>query len=136
MGRERAARTSAPDHDRSRRSGPEPSRPARVARPSPFGLHDALGNRGVERLAQSSRGARRIAGPPADLAAIPVGAGIATFESAVDLAGIAVSLAREELLFAGDEEARKLLNSVTAVFSAAAARLAELQSDRLRDLIA
>jgi len=74
--------------------------------------------------------------PPADLAAIPVGAGIATFESAVDLAGIAVSLAREELLFSGDEEARKLLNSVTAVFSAAAARLAELQSDRLRDLIA
>ena len=74
--------------------------------------------------------------PPKELAALPIGAGIASFQSAIDLAGIAVSLAREELLFAGDDEARKLLNNVTAVFSAAASRLAEIQSQRLRDVIA
>jgi hypothetical protein len=74
--------------------------------------------------------------PPKDLAEIPAGAGIATFQSVMDLAGIAVSLAREELLFSGDEEARRLLNSVTAVFSAAAGRLAELQSRRLRGAVA
>ena len=74
--------------------------------------------------------------PPKDLASIPIGAGIASFESAVDLAGIAVSLAREELLFSGEDEARKLLNNVTTVFAAAAKRLAELQSNRLRDAIA
>jgi hypothetical protein len=74
--------------------------------------------------------------PPKDLASIPTGAGVATFQSAVDLAGIAVSLAREELLFSGEEEARKLLNNVTAVFSAAATRLAVLQSQRLRDMVA
>ena len=73
--------------------------------------------------------------PPNALAAIPAGAGVATFESALDVAGIAVSLAREELLFAGDEEARAMLNSVTAVFSAAAARLAQIQSQRLRGSI-
>lgn len=73
--------------------------------------------------------------PPKDMAALPIGAGIATFQSAVDLAGIAVSLAREELLFSGDEHLRTLLNHVTAVFSAAATRLAELESQRLRDLI-
>ena len=74
--------------------------------------------------------------PPKDLAAIPAGAGIATFESALDVAGIAVSLAREELLFSGDDNARHLLNSVTAVFTAAATRLAEIQSQRLRDRLA
>ena len=72
--------------------------------------------------------------PPKDLACIPAGAGVATFESALDVAGIAVSLAREELLFSGDEASRSLLNNVTAVFAAAATRLAEIQSRRLRDL--
>ena len=71
--------------------------------------------------------------PPNDLASIPAGAGIATFESAMDVAGIAVSLAREELLFSGDESARTMLNHVTAVFAAAAMRLAEIQTQRLRD---
>jgi hypothetical protein len=74
--------------------------------------------------------------PPKDLAAIPAGAGIATFESALDVAGIAVSLAREELLFSGDDNARHMLNRVTAVFTAAATRLAEIQSQRLRDRLA
>ena len=70
--------------------------------------------------------------PPSDLAAIPSGAGVATFESAMDVAGIAVSLAREELLYAGGDSGRELLHSVTKVFAAAAARLAEIQSQRLR----
>src|SRR4249920_2546989 len=70
--------------------------------------------------------------PPSDLAAIPSGAGVATFESAVDVAGVAVSLAREELLYAGSDSGRELLHSVTKVFAAAAARLAEIQSQRLR----
>ena len=74
--------------------------------------------------------------PPNDLAAIPAGAGVATFESALDVAGIAVSLAREELLFSGDADARKLLNNVTAVFAAAATRLAEIQARRMRDQLA
>jgi hypothetical protein len=74
--------------------------------------------------------------PPTDLAAIPVGAGIATFDTALDVAGIAVSLAREELLFMGDGDSRDLLNNVTAVFTAAAMRLAEIQSQRLRDKLA
>lgn len=74
--------------------------------------------------------------PPAQLAGIPAGAGIAAFDSALDVAGIAVSLAREELLFAGNDESRTLLNSVTAVFAAAATRLAEIQSQRLRDSMA
>jgi hypothetical protein len=74
--------------------------------------------------------------PPTDLAAIPAGAGIASFESALDVAGIAVSLAREELLFIGDEDSRTLLNNVTAVFPAAATRLAEIQAQRLRDKLA
>ena len=74
--------------------------------------------------------------PPKDLAAIPAGAGVASFDSALDVAAIAVSLAREELLFSGDETSRALLNSVTTVFSAAATRLAEIQSQRLRDKLA
>lgn len=74
--------------------------------------------------------------PPTDLASIPTGAGIASFETAVDVAGIAVSLAREELLFRGDETARGLLNNVTTVFTAAATRLAEIQARRLRDRLA
>ena len=74
--------------------------------------------------------------PPSDLAAIPAGAGVATFESAADLAGIAVSLAREELLYAGDDRGRELLNSVTKVFTVAATRLAEIQSQRLRSRLA
>ena len=74
--------------------------------------------------------------PPSDLAVIPAGAGVATFESAVDLAGIAVSLAREELLYSGNDSGRELLHSVTKVFAAAAARLAEIQSQRLRDSLA
>lgn len=74
--------------------------------------------------------------PPQDLAAIPAGAGIASLESAVDVAGIAVSLAREELLFSGDDQARTLLNNVTTVFAAAAMRLAELQSQKLRNRLA
>lgn len=74
--------------------------------------------------------------PPNELAGIPAGAGIATFESALDLAGIAVSLAREELLFRGDGESRDLLNNVTAVFTAAATRLAEIQSRRVRNKLA
>src|SRR4051812_39632058 len=61
--------------------------------------------------------------PADDLAAIPARAGIAALESSVDLAGIAVSLAREELLFAGDEKAGELFTNVTAVFAAAATRL-------------
>lgn len=74
--------------------------------------------------------------PPKDLASIPAGAGVASFETAIDIAGIAVSLAREELLFGGDGEAKALLHSVTTVFSAAAMRLAEIQSQRLRDRLA
>ncbi|HET9651462.1 MAG TPA: hypothetical protein VFP36_04700 [Usitatibacter sp.] len=74
--------------------------------------------------------------PPADLASIPAGAGVASFQTAVDVAGIAVSLAREELLFRGEEPARAMLNNVTAVFTAAAMRLAEIQSQRLRDRLA
>ena len=74
--------------------------------------------------------------PPTDLAAIPAGAGIASFDSALDVAAIAVSLAREELLFAGDEPSRVLLNSVTTVFAAAATRLAEIQAQRLRNKLA
>lgn len=73
---------------------------------------------------------------PKDLATIPAGAGVATFETAADLAGIAVSLAREELLFRGDKSARALLNNVTKVFTAAATRLAEIQSQRLRNRLA
>jgi hypothetical protein len=71
--------------------------------------------------------------PPSALAEIPAGAGVATFESAVDVAGIAVSLAREELLYAGSDSGRELLHSVTKVFAAAATRLAEIQSQRLRN---
>jgi glutaminase len=74
--------------------------------------------------------------PPKDLAAIPAGADVASFEQAVDMAGIAVILAREELLFRGDDDARAMLNSVSTVFSAAATRLAEIQSQRLRDRLA
>ncbi len=74
--------------------------------------------------------------PPKDLACIPAGAGVASFETAIDVAGIAVSLAREELLFVGDDQAKALLNNVTTVFSAAAMRLAEIQSQRLRDRLA
>ena len=74
--------------------------------------------------------------PPGDLAAIPAGAGIASFDSALDVAAIAVSLAREELLFSGDETSRVLLNSVTTVFATAATRLAEIQARRLRDKLA
>jgi len=74
--------------------------------------------------------------PPRQLAQIPVGAGIAGFDSAVDVAGIAVSLAREELLYGGEQTTRDLLNHVTAVFAAAATRLAEIQSQRLRDSLA
>ncbi|HWH40938.1 MAG TPA: hypothetical protein VNU21_13940 [Usitatibacter sp.] len=74
--------------------------------------------------------------PPSDLAEIPAGAGVATFESALDVAGIAVSLAREELLYAGNDSGRQLLHAVTKVFAAAAARLAEIQSQRLRDRLA
>jgi hypothetical protein len=74
--------------------------------------------------------------PPSDLAAIPAGAGIAGFESALDVASIAVSLAREELLFGGDEAARSVMAHVTAVFAAAATRLAEIQAQRMRDRLA
>ncbi len=74
--------------------------------------------------------------PPTQLASIPAGAGIASFESALDVAGIAVSLAREELLFSGDDPSRVTLNNVTSVFAAAAMRLAEIQSQRLRDKLA
>ena len=74
--------------------------------------------------------------PPNDLAAIPARAGIATLESTVDLAGIAVSLAREELLFAGDEKSGAVFSNVTAVFAAAATRLAQIQSQRLSDPVA
>jgi hypothetical protein len=74
--------------------------------------------------------------PPKDLAAIPAGAGVASFENVVDVAGIAVGLAREELLFRGDDDARAMLSTVSKVFAAAATRLAEIQSQRLRDRLA
>ena len=71
--------------------------------------------------------------PPADLAAIPATAGIASLEGAVDVAGMAVSIAREDLLFDGEPSSKVLLGNVSKVFAAAATRLAEIQSQRLRD---
>jgi hypothetical protein len=65
---------------------------------------------------------------PSELLKLPVTSQNALADAPSDLAGAAVTLRRDELRFAGDEETAALMNEMTQTLTAASARIAHLDS--------
>jgi hypothetical protein len=73
---------------------------------------------------------------PSELLQMPVSSQNALADAAVDLAGAAVTLLRDELRFEGDEETHALMREMSQTFNAASARIAHLdnRTSTYRDL--
>ena len=65
---------------------------------------------------------------PSELLKLPVTSQNALADTPTDIAGVAVTLRRDELRFSGDEETAALMNEMTQTFTAASARIAHLDS--------
>jgi hypothetical protein len=65
---------------------------------------------------------------PSELSELPQTSQAAVADAPADIAGAAVTLLRDELRFSGDSETAALMREMTQTFTAAAARLAHLDS--------
>ena len=65
---------------------------------------------------------------PSELSKLPESSQAAIAEATIDLAGAALVLRRDELSFRGDDETISLMQEMTQTFSAASARIANLET--------
>ena len=65
---------------------------------------------------------------PSELSKLPESSQAAIAEATIDLAGAALVLRRDELRFTGDDETASLMHEMTQTFSAASARIANLET--------
>ena len=65
---------------------------------------------------------------PSELSKLPESSQAAVAEAAIDLVGAAFVLRRDELGFRGDEETASLMHEMTQTFTAASARIANLET--------
>jgi len=65
---------------------------------------------------------------PSELAKLPQTSQSAIADATSDIAGAAVTLLRDELRFAGDDDTKELMHEMTQTFTAASARIAHLES--------
>jgi hypothetical protein len=65
---------------------------------------------------------------PSEMLKLPVTSQVALTDAPADLAGAAVTLRRDELRFSGDEETSALMNEMSQTFTAASARIAQIES--------
>jgi hypothetical protein len=65
---------------------------------------------------------------PSESSKLPQASQAAIADAASDIAGAAVTLLRDELRFSGDEETAELMREMAQTFTAASARLAQIES--------
>ena len=65
---------------------------------------------------------------PSEMSKLPESSQAAVADAANDIAGAAVTLLRDELRFSGEDETAALMHEMTQTFTAASARLAQIDS--------
>ena len=65
---------------------------------------------------------------PSELLKLPITSQNALVDAPADLAGAAVTLRRDELRLSGDEETAALMNEMSQTFTAASARISQIES--------